>query len=549
MASPRLAPHLPTAGRRLAPGALILLGRGLLVLGLVVGVLWSVEATRAGLAWRTGQRLLAAGHYGAAVTALESAINTAPPGGGPDYDSTRARLALSEGYLAQHDTRRATAVLPPAAADPTLAVELALQRSLIAAVAGDQARAQAGLAALAAPLRTPGGSAGPALALRRAALWHLAELRWHTGAPEAAADFALLTRLPAAPHDPYTAAAWLRQAESTVARDPGAAAHALAAAQAALPIDAALAARPDLHLTGAGLDEGIPPAELAEAIPRLQADLQAAGPLQARGGGVVALYWGQALAELAAWPQAAALLEQARAADPTLADAAAYLGLAQERQGAAADAEASYHTAIRLDPTRDLARHLLARLLITQRRWAEARSLLDTVLAGDPASVVAHLDLAHWAQEQGMYDTAEAEYQAAEQQQIAQEATGRAGAEDRALNSSLLLAQFYFVAGTANHPCPPAVAPAQRAVARHPGAAEYDAAGWAQHLCGDDSAARAALERAVAADPRLPAAQYHLGMVLQALGDPGARPALTAAQDLDPGGLWARRAVAALVNP
>jgi hypothetical protein len=57
------------------------------------------------------------------------------------------------------------------------------------------------------------------------------------------------------------------------------------------------------------------------------------------------------------------------------------------------------------------------------------------------------------------------------------------------------------------------------------------------------------LARAAAADPQLPSAQYHYGLVLKGSGDPAARAALESAQDLDPGGLWARRALSALASP
>ncbi|MDQ2808073.1 MAG: hypothetical protein M3Z04_14350, partial [Chloroflexota bacterium] len=52
--------------------------------------------------------------------------------------------------------------------------------------------------------------------------------------------------------------------------------------------------------------------------------------------------------------------------------------------------------------------------------------------------------------------------------------------------------------------------------------------------------------QAVRLDPLLPAAQYHLGVLLDAQGDPAARAHLTAARDLDPGGVWDRRALSFL---
>src|SRR4051794_21370137 len=62
---------------------------------LALGIGWSVQGTRAAVTWRAGERLLAAGHYQAAVQTLGDAVNTAPPGGAPGYQGARAQLALS----------------------------------------------------------------------------------------------------------------------------------------------------------------------------------------------------------------------------------------------------------------------------------------------------------------------------------------------------------------------------------------------------------------------------------------------------------------------
>ncbi|HUS16959.1 MAG TPA: hypothetical protein VM536_18325 [Chloroflexia bacterium] len=519
----------------------ILLARLALVAGLTAAVAWAIQATRAGQGWRAGERLLAAGHYGEAATTLEDAINNAPPGGGPGYDSGRAHLALSYAYLARRDLRRAAAVLPTAPRDPALDAAVAVQRGVVAAATGDRLTAIRELGRAAAP-------SGDAW-MRRAALWHLGEVRAPLDVTAATASFAALTSLPAAPGDPYTAAAWVRRAEGTVRDDPAAAAQYLIAARAALPADPRAGARPDLHLPDLGLDEGLPAAVLSDTIPRLEAALQGARTLRDAGGPALDLYWGQALVGAGAWPQAAALLGRVVAAAPTVADAHAYLGLARERLGDRTAAEASYRMAISLSHARVLPQHLLARLLIAEHRWAEARPLIDAVLAAQPDSVVAEIDRAGWAQAQGMDDEAEAALQTAEQQIQVHEALGTATAEERALNPPLLLAQFYFLAGPVRHDCSLARSAAERAVARRPGAAEYDALGWARHLCADVDGARKALEQAVALDRKLAAAHYHLGMVLLGWDDVAAEVHLTAAQDLDPGGIWARRALSALASP
>ena len=521
--------------------------RFLLLAGLIGAVVWSVQATRSGQAWRAGAQLLQAGHYSAAVTTLEDAINLAPPGGGPGYTSAQAHLSLSYAYLARRDFARAAAVLPDARTTPALAALIDLQRARIAVARGDSAAAQSILAS--ASLSGTGTGAGGSDAIRRAALWRLGEIRWASGAPDAAQVYKTLAALPAPPHDPYTLGAQVRLAALAAPTDPAAARQALAAARAALPADPALGVTPDLHLDDLHVTEGLRAAVISDTIPRLEADLQGAAQVATASPAAQALYWGHALLSLEAWPQAAALLREAVAAGPALADAHAYLGLAQERQGDAKAAEAGYREALRRAPDRDLARHLLARLLIAQHRWAEAAPLLDALLARDPGNVVAHLDRAAWAQGQGLDDVAEAEYKAAEQQQIAHAALGTAAPDEQTVDTSLLLAQLYFVAGPVHHDCALARDAAQRAVNRRPTAPALDALGWAQHLCGDDTTAQATLARAVAADPQLPSAQYHYGLVLKGFGDPAARAALEAAEDLDPGGLWARRALSALASP
>src|SRR6476660_4171717 len=111
--------------------------RFLLLAGLIGAVAWSVQATRSGQAWRAGAQLLQAGHYSAAVTTLEDAINLAPPGGGPGYSSAQAHLSLSYAYLARRDFARAAAVLPDARTSPALAALIDLQRARIAVARGD----------------------------------------------------------------------------------------------------------------------------------------------------------------------------------------------------------------------------------------------------------------------------------------------------------------------------------------------------------------------------------------------------------------------------
>ncbi len=507
--------------------ALLRLG---LVAALVGAIAWSALAGRSQVLARQGILLLQAEQYNEAQTTLQAALDAGNLGG----QEAATRLALSEAYLARRSLANAGAVLEPLlkSTDPALAARSWVQQGRIAAWAGQGAEAVAAWqqALKGAPL--PGEQAART---RRAAQWHLAEQAWQTGQGDAAALFAALAATPAPPHDPYTTSAALRLAQirdSTAAQpDPA----SLAQAQATGNPDPALGDAPFLNLPG--LDEGLPPetwvaqqAVLEETV----ATLAGQPPLSPASAATV---WGRMWVQAGEWRVAARLLGAATQADPTLADAYAYLGLAQQRLGDLKSALPTYQTAVRLAPDHPLGHHLLARFYIAQSAAALAQTELDWLRTHDGDALLTTLDQGALDQFQGDYSAAEASYLAAEG--LAAPTPG--DTLTAALNPTLVLAQFY--QGVAQWACDRGRPAATRALTAHAGPDEYDALGWAAHLCHDEAAALPPLEQANRLAPRDPRIWYHLGAVYRALAQPDqARAAFLRASDYDPGGVWERRA-------
>jgi Flp pilus assembly protein TadD len=503
-----------------------------LVAALVGALAWSALAGRAQQQARQGILLLQTEQYNAAQTALQAGLDAGSLGSldGP------ARLYLSEAYLARRSLANAGAVLEPllASDEPTLAARAWGQQGRIAAWGGQPAQAAAAWHEVLRLAPTAGEQAGRA---RRAAQWHRAELAWQTGESDAATQFAALAAAPAPPHDPYVTSAALRLAQirnaTTQPLDPA----SISAARAAGPPDPTLGDAPFLNLPG--LDEGLPPDAWAAQLGALEetATLLIGQPPLAPAS--AATVWGRMWVQVGEWRVAARILQAATAADPTLADAYAYLGLAEQRLGDGAQAQAALMTAVRLAPDRPLGRHFLARFYIAQRLPDQAQAELDWLRAHGGNPLVTTLDEAAVAQLRGDYDAAEAAYLAAEGQAPAPDPTG---SDATPLNPTLILAQFY--QGVAQWACDRGRPAADRALARHAGPDEYDAAGWAAHLCHDEAAALAPLEQATRLAPRNPRLWYHLGAVYQALSQPArARAAFLRASDYDPGGPWEQRAL------
>jgi tetratricopeptide (TPR) repeat protein len=411
-----------------------------------------------------------------------------------------------------------------------------VQQGRIAAWAGRRAESVAAWQTALRLAPAQGDGAGRA---RRAAQWHLAESAWQAGEAGDAAQFAALAAQLAPPHDPYVVAATLRLAQIRAATEPRPDPAGGAAARAAGPPDLTLGDAPFLNLPGH--DEGLAPETWIAQVDGLEAALLDALTLPDLAPASHDAFWGVAWVRMGEWPAARRLLERAVAADPTLADAHAYLGLAYQRTGASIPALVALQQAVALAPDRPLAHHLLARYYLDEGLLPRADLELDWLETNGADLRLTLLDRARWHRLQGDHLSAEQTYLAAEQ--LAGPPGGPADAN--APNPSLLLALFY--QDYATWACARGRPAAERAVAARPGPAEFDALGWATHLCYDDRAALPLLDQAARLAPRDPAIAYRQGIVLRALGQPvRARRALLRAIDYDPGGPWARRARAAM---
>lgn len=84
---------------------------------------------------------------------------------------------------------------------------------------------------------------------------------------------------------------------------------------------------------------------------------------------------GRLLSDQGDHERAIALLQQATLVDPEDVEAWANLGLALRRQGRLEEAASAYRRALQLNPDHYWANHLLARLLVVWKNWAEVASL------------------------------------------------------------------------------------------------------------------------------------------------------------------------------
>ncbi len=233
---------------------------------------------------------------------------------------------------------------------------------------------------------------------------------------------------------------------------------------------------------------------------------------------------GRVLFERAEWALAARCFEQALSHSPDFADVHAHLGYALDRMG-----------------------HL-----------AEARSHLLRALALAPGSVVAHTFLGLHYESLGDISSARAEYEAAYDLDPGNPATcveigqtwvaeGRYVAAELWLQQAIslrpddpalweVLARFYLdynIAGEGR-----GIEAAETLARLSPGdACAHDLHGWAALQVGDYDTAEQSFQQAVALDPTLAVAHYHLGLLHAAQGAQAeARQAFARAVDLDKSG-------------
>ncbi|MCS6909573.1 MAG: tetratricopeptide repeat protein [Anaerolineales bacterium] len=272
------------------------------------------------------------------------------------------------------------------------------------------------------------------------------------------------------------------------------------------------------------------PSDFATAARKLRSALQ-----EAQAQGIPAYTFGRVgyeLVQLQEWALAEHALAQAVTLDPTYADAYAYLGLAQDSQGR--DGQASYERAVQLAPQSPLIHYLFG--LHYRRRGESAKALpyLQTAQRLDPQNPAIAAEIGGAYAAQGDLVNAEVAF---------------TRAVELAPNDAkfwLLLARFYvdneFKVAELGLP-----AARQAAGLDENSALAADAHGYALIVTGDFVNGRKQLERALALDPSLPSAYYHLGRLYQIQNKADeARAALSHALALDPQGPVGRLALQAL---
>jgi tetratricopeptide (TPR) repeat protein len=272
------------------------------------------------------------------------------------------------------------------------------------------------------------------------------------------------------------------------------------------------------------------PSDFAETARFLRSAVQ-----QAQAEGLPAYTFGRVgyeLVQLQEWALAEHALAQAVTLDPTYADAHAYLGLAQDSQGR--DGQANYEQAVQRAPQSPLVNYLFGLHYRGRGESAQALPYLKTAQQLDPQNpaIAAEIGGAYAAQN----DLLNAEIAFTRAVELA---PGDA-------KFWLLLARFYvdneFKVAELGLP-----AARQAAGLDESSALAADAHGFALVVTGDFVNGRKQLERALALDPNLPSAYYHLGRLFQIQNKTEeARAALNHALALDPQGQVGRQALQAL---
>lgn len=246
---------------------------------------------------------------------------------------------------------------------------------------------------------------------------------------------------------------------------------------------------------------------------------------------------GQAYVRVEAWSLARHLLAQAVAAEPRYAQPKAYLGHALDHLGNTEEAERQLMQAVRIAPTETVPRYLLGLYYQRHERPREAAFQFRQALKLDPRNAALYAELGRaWLAEQNYLDAENAFRAAAE---LASDDVG----------FQLLLARFYVE--RLIRVSTQGLLAARDAVQLDPANAEaFDLLGWAYYLSGFFEEAERALSQAVALDPDLASARYHLGAVLLRRGQlADADYQLWRAIDLDQSDYYRPRALKALGLP
>jgi len=243
-----------------------------------------------------------------------------------------------------------------------------------------------------------------------------------------------------------------------------------------------------------------------------------------------ALLLGVAFLQRDELPLARHHLERALALDAASVETRAYLAHTLDRQGETAAAGALLAEALALDPESVLVRYFLGTHHLQVGNVERAQAELWPALVRDPENAALRVAMAEAFLALGDYATAEEWYRGAVE----------VAPED--LDFHLALVHFYLdhIYRIEERGVPAAEAAAALAPAD---ARTQDLLGWAYHLAGRYTEGTRALERALALDPDLVSALYHLGSLYATVGRRDlAREYLSRAADLDTGGYYRQRA-------
>ena len=246
---------------------------------------------------------------------------------------------------------------------------------------------------------------------------------------------------------------------------------------------------------------------------------------------------GEGYVRVEAWSLARRALAQAVAAEPEYVEAMAYLGHSLDHLGHPAEAERHLQRAVQLAPTTTLPRFLLGLYYRRHGRPRQAEFQFRQALKLDPYDAALYAELGKtWRAEQNYID-AENAFRAA-----AELAPDHAGFQ-------LLLARFYVDSLIKVRTY--GLSAAREAAWLEPDDAEvFDVLGWAYCLVGYLDEAEHTLSRAVALDPDLASAHYHLAVVQRQRGQPAeADYQFWRAVDLDRTGHYRSQAMQALGLP
>jgi protein O-GlcNAc transferase len=222
--------------------------------------------------------------------------------------------------------------------------------------------------------------------------------------------------------------------------------------------------------------------------------------------------------------------ERAAALLPTDASALAYLGHVLDRLSETGAARQTLERAQALDPDAALAYYFMGLHDQQVGNMAAAQADLWQALQRDPENAALRAAMGETFSRQGEYPQAEEWYQ------------GTVAVAPDDVEFHLLLAHFYldhlYKVTTGGLPA------AQATVALAPDDARaQDLLGWAYNLAGDYAQGEQALSLALALDPDLVSAHYHLGSLFKNIGRGNlARQHLQRAADLDTTGHYRLRA-------